>query len=150
MCKSGCVYSVVAVLVALAAAAAAQERESPSPYFDCPYVNYFDSDCPQLEVDKERAAVRSDDDAAEPAATDETEAEHDWLQEVPEHLLPLFPKESLAPDTPALYQLLLLRPTLGNARRYVRWYSRRMDRIKEAQELIAVAGREFLAGKAAE
>ncbi|MDE0204867.1 MAG: hypothetical protein OXP66_02390 [Candidatus Tectomicrobia bacterium] len=150
MCKFGCVYSVVTVLVVLAADAAAQERESPSPYFDCPYVNYFDSDCPQLERDKESAAAPSDDDAAEPAATDEPEAEHDWLQEVPEHLLPLFPKESLAPDTPALYQLLLLRPTLANARRYVRWHSRRMGRIREAQELIAVAGREFLAGKAAE
>ena len=143
MRKSGCVYSVVTVLVVLAAAAAAQ---APSPYFDCPYVNYFDSDCPQLERDEERAAP-SDDGAAEPAATDEPEAEHDWLQEAPEHLLPLFPKESLAPDTPALYQLLLLRPTLANARRYVRWYSRRMGRIKEAQELIAVAGREFLAGR---
>ena len=149
MRRSGRVYSVVTVLVVLAAAVAAQEGESPSPYFDCPYVNYFDSDCPQLERDKERAAP-SDDDAAGPAATDEPEAEHDWLQEVPEHMLPLFPKESLAPDTPALYQLLLLRPTLGNARRYVRWYSRRMGRIKEAQELIAVAGREFLAGEAAE
>lgn len=149
MCKSRFVIRVVTVLVVVAAAAEAQERESPSPYFDCPYVNYFDSDCPQLERDKERAPP-PDDDEAGPAATEELEGEHDWLQEVPEHLLPLFPRESLAPDTPALYQLLLLRPTLRNARRYVRWYSRRMGRIKEAQDLIAVAGREFLAGKAGE
>ena len=150
MCKLRCVVWVVTVLVVLAAGAAAQERESPSPYFDCPYINYFDSDCPQLERGQEQAAPNEVDEEPEPAATDELEAEHDWLQEVPEHLLPLFPRDSLAPDTPALYQLLLLRPTLRNARRYVRWYSRRMGRIKEAQDLIAVAGRDFLAGKAGE
>ena len=149
MCKFRFLWVVAAVAV-LAASVAAQERESPSPYFDCPYINYFDSDCPQLERERARVEPPADDEKETPAGTDELDEQQDWLQEVPEELLPLFPRESLAPDTPALYQLLLLRPTLNNARRYVRWYSRRMSRIKEAQDLIAVAGREFLAETAME
>ena len=136
-------------LAVLANVAGAQEPEPASPYFECPYINYFDSDCPQLEKEPARAQPRAEDEQKRPAAADEQATENDRLQEVPEHLLPLFPKESLAPDTPALYQLLLVRPTLENARRYVRWYSRRMSRIKEAQDLIAAAGREFLAERAA-
>ena len=143
------VWAIAAVAV-LAASVAAQERESPSPYFDCPYINYFDGDCPQLEREKARVEAPAEDEQGTPAGSDDPDAQHDWLQEVPEELLPLFPRESLAPDTPALYQLLLLRPTLQNARRYVRWHSRRMSRIKEAQDLIAAAGREFLAAKAME
>ena len=137
--------AVVAVVVG---AAGAQEREQSSPYFECPYINYFDGDCPQMEREEARAAP-TEDEPESPAADGDQESEHEWLQEVPEHLLPLFPKESLAPDSPALYRLLLMRPTLRNARRYVRWHSRRMRRIQEAQDLIAAAGREFLAERAA-
>ena len=136
-----------AMVAVLAGAAGAQEREQPSPYFECPYINYFDGDCPQLEREEARRAPTEDE--PQPSATgDAEEGEHDWLQEVPEDLLPLFPKESLAPDSPALYRLLLMRPTLRNARRYVRWHARRMRRIQEAQDLIAAAGREFLAERA--
>ena len=71
------------------------------------------------------------------------------MEEAPEDLLPLFPRESVAPDTPPLYHLLLMKPTLENARRYVRWYARRMNRIREAQGLVDIAGREFLAERAA-
>ena len=149
MCKFGCVW-MAAVMVIAAAAASAQERESPSPYFDCPYINYFDSDCPQIEREKARVEPPPEGERETPAGSDELDAKRDWPEEVPEGLLPLFPRESLAPDTPVLYQLLLLRPTLKNARRYVRWYSRRMSRIKEAQDLIAAAGREFLAEMALE
>ena len=139
----------VLMLVALVAVTGAQEAEQASPYFDCPYINYFDSDCPQLEREGVQAQAPVDEEAEGAEAEAGEDVEHDWLQEVPEHLLPLFPRQSLAPDTPDLYRLLLLRPTLANARRYVRWYSRRMGRIQAAQELIAVAGREFLAGRAA-
>ena len=149
MCRSRVVWAVAAVVV-LTASVAAQERESPSPYFDCPYINYFDGDCPQLEREKARVEPPAEDEQEAPAGSDDPDAQQDWLQEVPEELLPLFPRESLAPDTPVLYQLLLLSPTLKNARRYVRWYSRRMSRIKRAQDLIAVAGREFLAEMALE
>ena len=138
----------VAVLAALAGVTGAQEQEQSSPYFDCPYINYFDDGCPELEREQARVQPPAEDKREAPAAADNQETDQDWLQEVPEHLLPLFPKESLAPDTPALYKLLLMRPTLSNARRYVRWHSRRMSRIKEAQDLIAVAGREFLAQRA--
>ena len=137
------------VPAALAAAAAAQEREAASPYFECPYINYFDSDCPQLRGEEGQAQPPADEGEGRAAGEGEGEDGQERLQEVPEHLLPLFPKESLAPDTPDPYRLLLLRPTLGNARRYVRWYSRRMSRIREAQELIAIAGREFLAERPA-
>ena len=136
------------MVAVLAGAAGGQEREQPSPYFECPYINYFDGDCPQLERE-EAGAAPTEDEPQPPATGDAEESEHDWLQEVPEDLLPLFPKESLAPDSPALYRLLLMRPTLRNARRYVRWHSRRMRRIQEAQDLIAAAGREFLAERAA-
>ena len=149
MCRSRFVWAVAAVVV-LTASVAAQERESPSPYFDCPYINYFDGDCPQLEREKARVEPPAEDEQEAPAGIHDPDAQQDWLQEVPEELLPLFPRESLAPDTPVLYQLLLLNPTLKNARRYVRWYSRRMNRIKEAQDLIAAAGREFLAEMAME
>ena len=137
------------VLGTLVAVAGAQEPDPASPYFECPYINYFDSDCPQLKREEIQAQPPVDDEAEGAEGEAEEEVEHDWLQEVPEHLLPLFPKQSLAPDTPDLYRLLLLRPTLANARRYVRWYSRRMGRIREAQELIGEAGREFLSERAA-
>ena len=61
-------------------------------------------------------------------------------------MAPLFPRESLGRDTPELYRVLLMQPTLENARRFVRWYARRMERIQQVQELIALAGGEFLAG----
>ena len=135
----------VAALAVLASTAGGQEREQSSPYFECPYVNYFDHDCPQLEKEQARVRPQADDEREPRADEGEPETAGDWLQEVPEHLLPLFPKESLAPDAPALYRLLLVKPTLDNARRYVRWYSRRMRRIQAAQDLIAAAGAEFLA-----
>jgi len=139
----------MSVIVMCAGLAAAQDDERSSPYFECPYINFFDDGCPQLE--KEQALVPpQDEDEREPRrAADEEETRQDWLQEAPEHLLPLFPKESLAPDTPALYRMLLINPTLETARRYVRWYERRMSRIREAQALVEVAGRELLAERAA-
>ena len=89
----------VTMVVVLAGVAGAQERERTSLYFECPYINYFDGDCPQLEREEARAAP-AEDEPQPPAAGDAEESEHDWLQEVPEHLLPLFPKESLAPELP--------------------------------------------------
>ena len=55
----------------------------------------------------------------------------------------LFPKESLAPDAPPLFRLLLAEPTLENARRYVRWYARRTARLQAVQALIQLAGTEL-------
>ena len=40
--------STAVVLVTLASAQGQNPDAAPSPYFDCPYVNYFDSECPQL------------------------------------------------------------------------------------------------------
>ena len=136
------------VLGMLGGVAGAQDVEPASPYFECPYINFFDEDCPQKEREEAQGQPSVEDEQDGAAAEGRDEGEQDWLQEVPEHLLPLFRKESLAPDTPELYRLLLERPTPANARRYVRWYSRRMDRIREVQELIAAAGREFLAAPA--
>ena len=141
--------SSAVVVGMLAGWACAQDVEPASPYFECPYINFFDDDCPQMERDEAQAQPLVEDERERPAGEGQEEGEQDLLQEVPEHLLPLFRKESLAPDTPELYRLLLERPTLANARRYVRWYSRRMKRIREVQEVIAVAGREFLAQPAA-
>ena len=55
----------------------------------------------------------------------------------------LFPRESLAPDAPPLFRLLLAEPTLDNARRYARWYARRTARLQAVQALIQLAGREL-------
>lgn len=137
-----------AAVIALAGVAGAEERQPSSPYFDCPYVNYFDSDCPQLERDKVQQAPAARDEAEQSATAEDREHEHEWPEEAPELMLPLFPKESLAPDTPALYRLLLMRPSLENARRYVRWHARRMGRIREVQGLVDLAGREWLAERA--
>ena len=135
-------------LALLGGGAAAQEREQPSPYFECPFINYFDSGCPQAEAEGEAAPPQSGDER-EPPVGDGQAGENDRLQEVPEHLLPLFPAQSLAPDTPDLYRLLLTRPTIENARRYVRWHARHMRRLREVQELVAAAGAEFLAERSA-
>ena len=133
--------------IVLASGAWAEERESSSPYFDCPYINYFDSDCPQLEREQTRSAPPAQDDAERPGMAGDQESEPEWPVEAPE-LLQLFPKESMAPDTPPLYRLLLMRPSLETARRYVRWHARRMGRIQEVQGLVDLAGREWLAERA--
>ena len=127
---------------------------APSPYFDCPYVNYFDHDCPQLRKlweERQKRRLQGQDDAeaaprgavngppAEPAGPDDGESEK--LDADDTYLL--FPKENLAPDAPPLFRLLLAEPTLDNARRYVRWYARRAARLQAVQALIRVAGSEL-------
>ena len=139
---------VVVAVATFSGAAGAQEADPASPYFECPYINYFDSGCPQTEREEARAA-QPGENGEQPEVEAEEESDYDWMEEVPEELLPLFPRQSVAPDTPPLYHLLLMQPTLENARRYVRWYARRMNRIREVQGLVDVAGREFLAERAA-
>ena len=46
-------------------------------------------------------------------AEGEREEEGEWAEENPELLVPLFPRESLGHDTPELYRVLLMQPTLG-------------------------------------
>ena len=140
-------WLAVAIVAVGMGTAAAQERDLSSPFFDCPFINYFDSGCPELEEESPQAAPRERPQAEQPAA--EGEEENEWADENPELLLPLFPRESLGADTPELYRLLLVKPTLENARRFVRWYARRMQRIQDVQGLIALAGGELLAGRAA-
>ena len=138
------------MFVATAGVAVGQERHrTPSPYFECPYVNYFDPDCPQLRKPPTQPERRPDDRET-PAAAPETQepgaaAEADDgrpLDLDAEDIYPLFPRESLAPDAPPLLRLLLAEPTLANARRYVRWYARRSERLRAVQALIELAGRE--------
>ena len=136
---------VAVVTAALAVPAIGQERGAPSPYFECPYINYFDSDCPQAQQDEARMAPPGDEGQQKPQDAEDQESGDEWMEEAPEELLPLFPRQSLAPDTPTLFHLLLMKPTLENARRYVRWHARRMNRIREVQGLVDAAGREFLA-----
>ena len=136
-----------ALIVAAAGAAVAQESEAaPSPYFDCPYVNYFDNDCPQLRqlwAEQERRRLEAESRAGQeavPESAGEDEAEAEALDA--ERRFLLFPKDSLAPDTPELYRILLAEPTLDNARRYVRWYAARTARLQAVQALIEAAGNE--------
>ncbi|MDE0205858.1 MAG: hypothetical protein OXP66_07515 [Candidatus Tectomicrobia bacterium] len=137
------------IVLAASGTAGAQESEVSSPFFDCPFINYFDSGCPELEG--EEAGAQPPPAAPERPAANEADEddEYEWGEENPEVLAPLFPRESLSRDTPEPYRLLLMRPTLENARRFVRWYARRMERVRRAQALIALAGGEYLAGQAA-
>ena len=145
------VWVSVWIVLAASGAAGAQEREVSSPFFDCPFINYFDSGCPELEREEAGAqppaAAPEQPEAAAEAGEDN---EREKRRENPEALAPLFPRESLSRDTPEPYRLLLMRPTLENARRFVRWYERRMERVRQAQALIALAGGEILAGQAVE
>ena len=119
-----------------------------SPYFDCPYVNYFDTDCPQLREQRPRAQERQAAPEPQPAAgrpDDQGSGEdrEDTRQgALPDELI-LFPRESLAPDAPPLFRLLLANPTPANARRYVRWHARRTARLQVVQALIQAAGKEL-------
>ena len=131
------------------AAPGQEEYQSPDGYFECPYVNYFDKDCPQLrkpptQQDGRRPVVR--EVPAGPQGNSQRngapETEHGEPRDLDADVYPLFPRESLAPDAPPLLRLLLANPTLDNARRYVRWYARRSERLREVQALIELAGRE--------
>ena len=139
-----------AAAVLAAALAAYGQEAAPSRYFDCPYVNYFDNDCPQLWEERERRRLQQEGNAApvpdgRDAGRHVEEAERDAGRpgdlDADETYL-LFPKESLAPDAPPLFRLLLAEPTLANARRYVRWYARRTARLQAVQALIRLAGSE--------
>ena len=140
----------VTVLVTAAVAVGQEQQRRPSTYFECPYVNYFDPDCPQLREEPARHDGPRPDDREVPAPPpgtsdpgmaldpDEVRRRKPDIGKV----YPLFPKETLAPDAPPLLQLLLADPTLENARRYVRWYARRSERLRAVQTLIELAGRE--------
>ena len=150
----GGLLSAAVVLLTLASAHGQDPDAAPSPYFDCPYVNYFDSECPQLRKlweEQERRRLQQQGAPAVPPAqqsgattppqgdedespTSEPDADATYL---------LFPKESLAPDAPPLFRLLLAEPTIENARRYVRWYARRTARLQAVQALIRLAGSEL-------
>ena len=141
---------VAAVLLGCASGVAGQPADDgrASPYFDCPYVNYFDTDCPQLR--EQRPPVQGRQAAPEPQPGpgrradqgDEAVREDTRQGVLPEELI-LFPRESLAPDAPPLFRLLLAYPTLANARRYVRWHARRTARLQVVQALIQAAGKEL-------
>jgi len=146
--------SAAIVLLMLASAQAQESQAAPSPYFDCPYVNYFDRDCPQLrklwEEQRRRRLQRQDDPAAVPRGRDagrqtkQPQQDDDSPHRLDaEETYLLFPKESLAPDTPPLLRVLLAAPTLDNARRYVRWYARRTARLQAVQALIELSGSEL-------
>ena len=137
-------------VLGLAIAGYGQEA-APSPYFDCPYVNYFDRDCPQLWEEQERrrsqqegrpATLPPDQDA--PPQGEQAERQDDRPDDLDgDETYLLFPRESLAPDAPPLFRLLLAEPTLENARRYVGWYARRAARLQAVQALIRQAGSEL-------
>ena len=144
-------FLATATVLGLSVAAYGQEEErAPGGYFECPYVNYFDKDCPQLHRPSASREGRRSDDGEVPAAP-RVNSEAGGAPETDpgeprdldaEDIYPLFPRESLAPDAPPLLRLLLAEPSLDNARRYVRWYTRRTERLRQVQALIELAGRE--------
>ena len=147
---------LTAALVGSVSAVSGQSLDDggASPYFDCPYVNYFDTDCPQLREQRPQARGRqAQERQAEPeprpgpGRSDEPGNNEDGPGDPPRGVLPdeliLFPRESLAPDAPPLFRILLAQPTLANARRYVRWHARRTAQLQVVQALIQRAGREL-------
>lgn len=141
-------------LVALAAwpAAAQDDGLASNPYFDCPYINYFDADCPQLRGQEPPLPPTGADEGARPERSEALQDDEGVTLPRPgvplsledyEKLFPLFPKSTLAPDTPPVYRLLLTEPTIETARFYVLWHAARMQRYREAQVLIDQAGREM-------
>ena len=145
---------VLTLILAVSHLASAQVQDPGSPYFDCPYINYFDKGCPQLrearEAEERRRQRETSQEPAPPTTPEDAQRQYEeYLEQVPEVLLPLFPKESMALDTPALYRLLLARPTRDNALRYVRWHARRVARSQVVQELVGTAVREVAAETAA-
>ena len=155
----GWIWLVVAVLVGWSGLVAAQELDQSiaSPYFDCPYVNYFDSECPQLREDERRRGevrrAREREEDRDREVEEERERRGDGEREdgiLPDEAI-LFPRESMAADAPPLYRWLLENPTLENARRFVVWHARRTARVSAVQALIKEAGEEIkreLAGAA--
>ena len=142
--------SAAIVLVGMAPAETQESQTAPSPFFDCPYVNFFDKDCPQLrELWKEQQrrllqeGGRSAGDQGEDRQAEQPENDENAQDPSAEETYILFPKDSLAPDAPRLFRLLLAEPTLDNARRYVRWYARRTARLQAVQALIKLAGSEL-------
>ena len=145
-------WSAAAVLAAVASAYGQNLDAAPSPYFDCPYVNYFDKDCPQLWEEQERRRLQQEGNAAPVPRGQDVGRQAEQPQQDDDGALHnldtgetylLFPKESLAPDAPPLFRLLLAEPTIENARRYVRWYARRTARLHAVQALIRLAGSEL-------
>ena len=127
-----------------------QDGGNASPYFDCPYVNYFDPDCPQLkqgEIGAPVAGQRSPEDRQERIEPREDGEEREGEEREQEGMTPeeyiLFPRESLAADTPPLLAVLFNQPTIENARRYVRWHARRVAQLQVVQALIQQAGKEL-------
>lgn len=55
---------------------------------------------------------------------------------------PLFPPETLAPDTPPLLAKVLEEPTVENARAFVAWQTRRQQRVQEVQQLLKAIAAE--------
>ena len=146
--------SAAVVLAALSSAHGQESQAAPSPYFDCPYVNYFDRDCPQLRKlweEQERRRLKQEGNPAPMprgqdagGQTEQPQQDDDGTHSLgADETYLLFPKESLAPDTPPLFRLLLAAPTIENARRYVRWYARRTARLQAVQALIQLAGSEL-------
>ncbi|MDE0205864.1 MAG: hypothetical protein OXP66_07545 [Candidatus Tectomicrobia bacterium] len=144
------VLGAAMVLLSVTAAGGQEERRNASPYFDCPYVNYFGPDCPQVsqgparqdrQEPEEREIAPTAPDDSDPGETVETMDGKPRELDADEMPL-LFPRETLAPDAPPLLRRLLAEPTLENARRYVRWYARRSERLRAVQALIELAGRE--------
>ena len=140
----------VAVLFGWVSAVSGQPTDEggASPYFDCPYVNFFDTDCPQLaelgpSPQEQQATPESEPGAGWSDEQDSGENQENTGQGVLPDELILFPRESLAPDAPPLFRLLLANPTLANARRYVRWHARRSAQLQVVQALIQRAGKEL-------
>ena len=146
--KLGVLAGVMVLATAVVAVGQEQQRR-PSSYFECPYVNYFDPNCPQVRKLPANHDERWPEDREDPAPSGTRErdgapeADDGDLRDLDtDDIYPLFPNNSLAPDAPPMLRLLLAEPSLENARRYVQWYARRTERLRKVQALIEHIGRE--------
>ena len=121
-----------AVLLGLATAAAS-EAPAPLRFFPCAAVQFFGEACAPVAVPVVVVPAATENPAPAPAPETPAPEAAEEAQEKPE---PLFPPQTLAPDTPPLLLKLLHEPTEANARAYLAWQQARMQRIQAVQALL--------------
>ena len=156
------IEGVLALLCLAPLLALAQEPEGfrGNDYFDCPYINFFDQDCPQRrqagtaspqarpgQEGEERQDARPEAPAPGEGIVEpgETMRHYLELQKSLGDRHELFPEQSMAPDTPPLMHALMRAPNLDTARLYVLWHAARVERLHEVLRLIEMAGAEYQA-----
>jgi hypothetical protein len=115
------------------APSAASEAPDPLRFFPCAAVRFFGEACAPAAVPVVVVPAATEEPSPAPAPASPAS---DTAEEAPAKPEPLFPPQTLAPDTPPLLLKLLHDPTEANARAYLAWQQARMQRIQAVQVLL--------------